>query len=91
MDNQFMANLTEAHKANDIRQKKLAENFNQAIDHEAAIMGCGRECFKKAKADGKCPSEIFMECCNDGVIRVDFAEVNTAAIIENHYGDAENL
>jgi len=32
-----------------------------------------------------------MECCNDGVIRVDFTEVNTAAIIENEYGDMENM
>lgn len=32
-----------------------------------------------------------MECCNDGVIRVDFAQVNTAAIVERQYGDVENL
>lgn len=32
-----------------------------------------------------------MECCNDGVIRVDFATVNTAAVIERAYGDVENL
>ena len=38
-----------------------------------------------------CPSETFIKCCNDGVVRIDFTEVNTAAIIERQYGDAENL
>jgi hypothetical protein len=91
MNNQFMANLKKAQKANDVRQAKLAKHFGDALDAEAALMGCGRECFQKAKADGKCPSEIFFECCNDGVIRVDFANVNTAAIVERTYGDVESL
>lgn len=91
MNQKFMANLKQASAANDERQKKLAAKFNKALDHEAEILGCGRECFKNAKAEGKCPSDIFMECCNDGVIRVDFAQVSTSAIIKREYGDVESL
>jgi len=91
MNNQFVAKLKEAEKANDVRQAKLVENFNKAVDHEADILGCDRNCFKQARRDGMCPSETFIKCCNDGVVRIDFTEVNTAAIIERQYGDAENL
>ena len=91
MNNKFMASVEEAHKQNEIRQEKLAEHFFQAVDHEADILGCGRECRAAGRKAGKGPAEIFMECCNDGVIRVDFTTVNTAAIIENEYGDMENM
>lgn len=48
MNGEMMANLKEAKEANDIRQRHLVENFNKAVDHEADILGCGRECFEKA-------------------------------------------
>jgi hypothetical protein len=54
-------------------------------------MGCGRKCFHDEVAAGSYPSEVFMKCCNDGVVRIDFATVNTAAAVENVYGDIENL
>ena len=91
MNNQFITKLKEAEIANDVRQEKLVENFNKAVSHEADIIGCDRGCIQNARYDGLCPSETFIKCCNDGVVRIDFTEVNTAAIIERQYGDAENL
>lgn len=54
-------------------------------------MGCDTKCMEKEKKEGSCPSDVFAECCNDGVIRISYANVNTAAVIENNYGDVENL
>jgi hypothetical protein len=91
LNNQFEANIRKAHEANDVRQQKLVDNFNNAVNDGVVMMGCDKKCFQQAREDGKCPSEMFTECCDDDVVRVDFTEVNTAAIIERQYGDMENL
>jgi hypothetical protein len=54
-------------------------------------MGCNRECLPQAHKAGLSPAEAIAKCCNDGVVRVSWTNVNTAAVVENNYGDIENL
>jgi hypothetical protein len=91
MDNQFMANLKKAKEANDVRQQKLAEDFNDDVWNTANQMGCDSSCIHDARQDGKCPAEIISECCKNAAIQVDFANVDIAAISERQYGDLEKL
>jgi hypothetical protein len=91
MDNQFMANLKKAKESNDVRQQKLAEDFNDDVWNTANQMGCDSSCIHDARQDGKCPAEIISECCKNAAIQVDFANVDIAAISERQYGDLEKL
>jgi len=91
MDNQFMANLKRAHEKNMRRQEALAEEFYRAVDHESQILGCGRKCYDYGVQHHHSPGQIIGECCNDGVIRIEYTNVNVAAVIENNYGPIENL
>ena len=91
MNDKFMGNLQQAKEANDVRKAKLIANFKKAVDHEADLLGCNKKCYKQGLNNGVCPTKIFAKCCNDGVIRVHYATVNTAAVVENVYGDVENL
>ena len=91
MNNQFMARLEKAKAEKEKRDAVMRANFRKAVVHETELLGCGQKCFWDGVKDDKSPSELFVDCCNDGVIRVDFTRVNTAAVVENVYGDVENL
>jgi len=86
-----MANLKKAKEANDFRQQKLAEDFNDDVWNTANQMGCDSSCIHDAREDGNCPAEIISECCKNAAIQIDFANVDIAAISERQYGDLEKL
>merc|ERR1719263_249793 len=75
MNAKFMARLKAAKAESDKRKAVMRQHFKQALAKEAAILGCDRGCLKKAHDASADFGEAWMACCNDGVIRVDFATV----------------
>jgi hypothetical protein len=73
------------------REALMKQHFADAVHKEADLWGCDRKCFCGSVDAGHNLGQIFVDCCNDGIVRVDFATVNTAAVVENVYGDVQNL
>jgi len=91
MDQKFGANLQKAQQEQQVRNEALGVQFRNAVKKDSEILGCGRKCYANEVAAGSGPFEILSKCCNDGVVRVTVGTVNTAAAVENVYGNAENL
>ena len=73
-------------------QRVFVKHFAKAADDMGCNKKCVREAFKTAheggcwfKAMSKC------ECGSDDAFKVDFSTINTAAIVEQTYGNVANL
>jgi|APSaa5957512535_1039671.scaffolds.fasta_scaffold624478_1 hypothetical protein len=60
----------------------MGKQFRASVAHEAEILGCDEGCFHNGITKEWPVDSVVKQCCKDGVIRVNYGEVNTIGIVE---------